>query len=55
MGNYKNAKLCRLIRKGIPATDPEGFAEVVKNATFFCKKCGASSRDKKCLCKPHKI
>ncbi|MDC7223856.1 MAG: hypothetical protein PQJ60_08960 [Spirochaetales bacterium] len=55
MKNYNDTKMCKLIKKGVPASDPEGFADLIRGAEFFCKKCGASARDKKCLCKPRKI
>ena len=55
MKNYIDAKMCKLIKKDVPSQDPEGFAELVRGAKFFCKKCGASSKDKKSLCKPYKI
>ncbi|MBN2627332.1 MAG: hypothetical protein JXA95_11755 [Spirochaetales bacterium] len=55
MNNYQDAKLCRLIRKGVPEKDPEGFASLIREARFFCRKCGAVSKDKKCLCRPWKL
>jgi hypothetical protein len=55
MKDYTDAKMCKLVKKEVPSKDPEGFAELIREAKFFCKKCGSVSRDKKSLCKPHKI
>lgn len=55
MKKYDDVKMCKLVKKEIPSKDPEEFAELVRGAKFFCKKCGGVSGDKKCLCKPYKI
>jgi len=35
--------------------DSKEFRKLVKNAKFFCRKCGRSARRKSNLCKPEAI
>ncbi len=48
-------KLCQMCKKELKKKDLDEFLEIIKDATFFCKKCGRVANDKSKLCKPEKI
>lgn len=48
-------KMCKLVKDGCPKDNPKKFIKLIKDAKYFCKKCGCVSNDKECLCKPEKI
>jgi hypothetical protein len=57
MGDCKDSKhchehhLCKLVKRD----DLEQVKKLVKDAAFFCKKCGRAARDKDNLCAPSRI
>jgi hypothetical protein len=53
--DYSDTRMCKLAKKDIPAEDPGGYALLVKDAAYFCTKCGRTAAKKSMLCKPVKI
>ena len=57
MGGCKESKdcheqhLCKLVKRD----DMEQVKKLVKDAAFFCKKCGRAAREKDNLCDPSRI
>jgi len=57
MGGCKESKdchdqhLCKLVKRD----DLEQVRKLVKDAVFFCKKCGRAAREKDNLCDPSRI
>jgi hypothetical protein len=43
--------LCKIAR----GEDPELIRPLVRNALFFCRKCGRAAHDEANLCRPMKI
>ena len=48
-------KMCKIVKKGLPESDPAGYAKLVRKAGHFCKKCGLVSNDRNRLCKSSRI
>ena len=45
---YEDKHLCKVTKK----YDPDQIRKIVKDAQFFCRKCGRSAHDAGNLCKP---
>lgn len=43
--------LCKLVKRD----DLDKVKKLVKDAAYFCKKCGRAARDKEHLCDPSRI
>ncbi len=52
--NMKNKKLCDWTKSGINKNEKLLFS-LIKNPSFFCKKCARSSKDESYICKAEKI
>lgn len=48
-------KICKICKKELTKKDLEEFLETIKDAEFFCKKCGRVAKEKSKLCKSEKI
>lgn len=48
---YDEKHLCKIAKGG----DPEIIRPLVRNAVFFCRKCGRAAHDGANLCRPVKI
>jgi len=57
MGDCKDSKNCRDLHlcKLVKRDDFEQVRKLVKDAEFFCKKCGRAARDEDRLCNPSRI
>jgi len=53
--NKMSKKLCKLVKKELPAEDRDTFLSYVLPAKYLCKKCGRVARKKDYLCRPEKI
>lgn len=53
--DYTDSRMCKLAKKDVPAEDPTEYAALIKDAAYFCTKCGRTAVQKKMLCKPAKI
>lgn len=47
--------LCEYVDKKLPEKDPEKYAKMVKDAKYFCARCGRAANKEKNVCKPEKI
>lgn len=45
---HEEIHLCKIARK----SDPDQIREIIKNARFFCRKCGRSAHKAENVCKP---
>ncbi len=57
MGDCKDSKDChdRHLCKLVKRDDLEQVRKLVKDAEYYCKKCGRAARDKENLCAPSRI
>lgn len=52
MKQLKDKALCKLVKDDALEELLESYAELVRNPTHLCIKCGRVSNDRKRLCKP---
>ena len=57
MGDCKDAKNCREMHlcKLVKRDEFEQVRKLVRDAEFFCEKCGRAARERDNLCKPSRI
>ncbi len=48
-------KMCSTYGKGVPEEKKDKFIAAVKDAKYFCPKCGRVSNNSEALCKSIKI
>ncbi len=49
--SYKSNRLCKIVASG----DFDRVKEIVKDAEYYCRKCGRAAQLEENLCKPAKI
>jgi len=48
---FSEAHLCKIAKQ----EDPDRIRQLVRDARFFCRKCGRAAHDEVNLCRPVKI